>query len=141
MLKPRQPIHSCLVEISMAQPRSIVAVVEDDPSMRKSIEYLLDAYGFGVEVFVSAETFVRREPFKNISCLVLDIHLGGMSGFDLSRFLTQRGYRFPIIFITAAENEALSKEANDAGCVAVLRKPFQSSHLLDAIRQAIVRNG
>jgi FixJ family two-component response regulator len=124
----------------MAKPRRIVAVVDDDPSMLKSIEYLLDAYGFGVEVFDSAESFVRREPFRNISCLVLDIHLGGMSGFDLGRFLTARGYRVPIIFITAVDDEASAKEANDAGCVAFLRKPFPSSHLLDAIRQAIVQN-
>lgn len=108
--------------------------------MLKSIEYLLDAYGYGVEVFLSAETFVRREPFKDISCLVLDIHLGGMSGFDLNRVLAARGYQLPTIFITAVDDEILSQEANDAGCVAFLRKPFPPSHLLDAIRQAIVRD-
>ena len=121
----------------MPEQRRTVAVVDDDPSMLRAIAYLLDSSGFGVEIFDSAETFMGCEPFRNVSCLILDIHLGGMSGFALARVLTAHGYRFPIIFITAADDESLAQEANNAGCVAFLRKPFQSDHLLDAIRCAI----
>lgn len=118
-------------------PKSIVAVVDDDPGMLKSIEYLLDAHGFGVEVFASAETFTRREPFKGISCLILDIQLGGMSGFDLRRLLSERGCRFPIIFITAADDESTAREAHDRGCAAFLLKPFKPICLINAIKQAM----
>jgi FixJ family two-component response regulator len=124
----------------MSKPRRIVAVVDDDPSMLKAIEYLLDAWGFGVEVFETAETFVRREPFDDICCLVLDVHLPGMSGFDLRRLLSERGHGFPIIFITAVSDETILNEANAAGCVAFLRKPFPSSLLINAIKQAVDDN-
>jgi FixJ family two-component response regulator len=130
-----------IFEVAMPKQHSNVAVIDDDPSMQRAIECLLDASGFGVEVFNSAETFVGREPFENIFCLIVDVNLGGMSGFDLNRFLAARGYRFPTIFITAVDDEAFAKEAFDAGCIAFLRKPFPSSHLLDAIRQAIFQNG
>jgi FixJ family two-component response regulator len=118
-------------------PSSIVAVVDDDPGMLESIGYLLDAHGLQVEMFDSAEAFMGRAPFENVSCLVLDIHLGGMSGFDVQRVLSERGSRLPIIFITAVDSEAIADRARDGGCVAFLRKPFSSNGLIDAIRRAI----
>ena len=120
----------------MAKSQCIVAVVDDDQSMLNSIEYLLDAHGFGAELFSSAETFVRRDTLDDISCLVLDIHLGGMSGVDLQRILSDRGYRFPVIFITAVADEAITDAVRDAGCP-LLRKPFSSGGLISAISRAI----
>lgn len=121
----------------MPERRRIVAVVDDDPSMLNAIECLLNSFGFDVKKFNSAEAFVRCEPFENIACMVLDIHLGGMSGFDLRRLLSDRGHKLPIIFITAVDDEPIVKMAKDGGCVAFLRKPFPSSSLIDAINQAM----
>jgi FixJ family two-component response regulator len=123
----------------MTKSQCIVAVVDDDPSMLNSIEYLLDAHGFSVELYSSAETFTKRDPLDDISCLVLDIHLGGMSGFDLQHLLSERGYRFPVIFITAVADEVIARTAQDSGCP-LLRKPFSSGGLINAIRRAIERN-
>lgn len=121
----------------MTGQRSIVAIVDDDPSMLNALRHLLDASGFLVETFESAEGFVQREPFTNVSCLILDVNLGGMSGFDLSRHLSESGYRLPIIFISALHDQLIATEARDHGCAAFLKKPFTSERLVDAIKRAI----
>jgi FixJ family two-component response regulator len=77
-----------------------------------------------------------REPNSNTICVILDIHLAGMSGFDLGRLLTERGYRFSIIFITAVDDDATRKQAQDVGCLAYLRKPFPGNRLINAIKRA-----
>jgi FixJ family two-component response regulator len=115
--------------------QTVVAVVDDDSSMRVGLERLLQARGFGTEVFPSAETFLagRNAP----DCLLLDIHLGGMGGFELRRRLSDEGSRLPVIFMTAFDDEATRREAASLGCVAYLRKPFPGQQLMDAIAAAI----
>jgi FixJ family two-component response regulator len=117
----------------MSIPRK-VTVIDDDPTMLKAIERLLRVKGFDVETFDSAEAFLAG-PGKT-SCLVLDIHLGGMSGIELRRRLVASGGQPPTIFITAVDDEATQKEATEAGCVAYLRKPFLASLLVGAIDKA-----
>jgi FixJ family two-component response regulator len=115
----------------------VVAIVEDDPSMLKSVGRLLKAHGFGTEDYTSAEAFLGRAAQTKADCLVLDINLGGISGIELQRRLAATGYRLPIIFMTAVESESDHKEAREAGCVAYLRKPFPARQLIDAIGKAI----
>jgi FixJ family two-component response regulator len=107
--------------------------------MRKSIQRLLSARGFATEGFHSAEAFLDRLATSHAACLVLDIHLEGMSGIELRRRLTASGSRLPVIFITAIDEEEQEAEAIDAGCVAYLRKPFPADCLLSAINQALAR--
>jgi FixJ family two-component response regulator len=114
--------------------RKIVAVVDDDSSMRVGLERLLQARGFGTEVFSSAEAFLGAA--SGADCLLLDIHLGGMGGFELRRRLSGSGSKLPVIFMTAFDDEETRREAASVGCVAYLRKPFAGQLLIDAIAEA-----
>jgi len=116
--------------------RKLVAVVDDDPSMLKGVERLLTAHGFDTEVFASAEAFLERIAKPEPTCLVLDIHLGGMSGIELRRRLAASGSRVPVIFMTAFDDEMTHKGATDAGCIALLQKPFPAHLLIGAIDKA-----
>jgi FixJ family two-component response regulator len=112
-----------------------IAVIDDNPSMLKGLDRLLSAHGFRVQTFTSAELFLERFAECKADCLLLDIHLGGISGIDLQRRLTSSGTDLPVIFMTAIDNEATRQEAFDAGCVAYLRKPFLAKMLIDAINR------
>jgi FixJ family two-component response regulator len=114
-----------------------VAVVEDDPSMRKSIERLLNTHGFVTEGYSSAEAFLSRDAASRIDCIVLDIYLKGISGIELRLRLTASGSKLPVIFITAVDDRALELAAHQAGCAAYLHKPFPATLLLDAINKAL----
>ena len=120
----------------LESPPRTVAVVEDDPSMRTSVERLLNAHGFPTESYRSAETFLSRDGASEFGCLVLDIHLKGMSGIELRRRLNNSGVKFPVIFITAVDDDALELEATQVGCVAYLHKPFPAALLIGAINKA-----
>lgn len=116
--------------------RRTVAVVDDDPSIRRSVGRLLNAYGFAAVEYASAEAFLARD--ADVACLVLDLDLGGgMSGMELQRKLNETGSNMPMIFITALEDSWLKTEAARAGCIAFLRKPFAGAHLIAAINQAL----
>ena len=121
----------------MPKRRKIVAVVDDDPSMLNAAESLLDAQGFATMVFASAEEFLDRGAATQVDCLLLDIHLGGVSGIELRQRLKDSGSMLPVIFMTALDDEAMRVQAIKAGCVAFLRKPFQARQLIDAIKKAV----
>lgn len=114
-----------------------VAVIDDDPSMLRSVERLLNANGFMTEGFPSAESFLSLARIQLIGCIVLDIHLGGMSGIELWHHLKHSDTSIPVIFITAVEDEVLEREAVDAGCIAYLRKPFPAESLIAAVKRAL----
>lgn len=118
------------------RPRT-VAVVEDDPSMRRSLERLLNAHGFLTEGYSSAETFLERDPASLAACVVLDVHLGGMSGLELRSHLTSSNSSLPVIFITAIDDEALMTAALKLGCSAFLHKPFPATSLIAAVTNAL----
>ena len=120
----------------MQKRRNMVAVVDDDPRMRKAAENLLDASGFATELFASAEDFLDRGAATRVDYLLLDIDLGGMSGIELRRQLTASGSKLPVIFMTALDDKAILREALMAGCVACLRKPFTARQLIDATEKA-----
>jgi FixJ family two-component response regulator len=110
-----------------------IAVVDDNPSMLQGLDRLLSVHGFRVQTFTSAESFLDDIDKCDAECLLLDIHLGGISGFDLQRQLTSSGRNLPVIFMTAIDTEIIRQEAFDVGCVAYLRKPFLAKLLVDAI--------
>ncbi len=115
----------------------VVAIVEDDTAMLKGVEGLLNAHGFVTETYASAEAFLERAAVSKASCLVLDIHLGGISGIELRRQLAAAGSRLPVIFMTAVDSEIIQRQAVEVGCIAFLHKPFPSGHLIEAIGKAV----
>jgi FixJ family two-component response regulator len=118
--------------LAVDQHQSIV-VVEDDAGMSKAIERLLRAAGFQSVSFASAEELLQTEAAESAVCLVLDIHLPGLSGLELRRILVASGRAKPIIFITGQDEPSLRDEAQRLGC-AYFRKPFEGKALLEAIR-------
>ena len=112
-----------------------VAIVEDDAAMRKSLERLLQANGYETVAFASAEEFLQSPVVDGAFGLVLDIHLGGMSGIELRRRMSAAKSTLPVVFITAYDDEATWREALAAGCVDYLRKPFDASRLTEALER------
>ena len=119
---------------------SVVFVVDDDPSVRDSLRRLLTSVGLTVEVFPSAQAFLKRPRVDSPGCLVLDVRLPGLSGLDLQRELAGTDTALPIIFLTGHGDIPMSVRAMKAGAVEFLTKPFREQDLLDAIRQAIERD-
>jgi FixJ family two-component response regulator len=121
----------------MAQP-TVVIVVDDNAGILKSVARLLAHHGIDSRTFASAEALLESDSVQTATCLLLDIHLGGISGFELRRRLAASGSKCPVIFMTANDDdEATRKEAMDAGCIAYLRKPVARHALLDAIGKAL----
>ena len=118
----------------------VVFVVDDDPSVRSSLKFLISTVGLQVESFDSADTFLHRKPPDAPSCLVLDVRLPGLSGLDLQRELAARNIRIPIVFVTGHGDIPMSVRAMKAGAVEFLTKPFHDQDLLDAIRIALERD-
>jgi FixJ family two-component response regulator len=115
-----------------------VAVVDDDPSVRRCLERLLRSAGLSVVTFASAEQFLALCRREGLSCLVLDAHLGGMSGLELQTRLTAAGSSVPVIFITGYDDAQTIAALERSGAVTYLRKPFEDRVLLGAILDAVV---
>ena len=123
----------------MTDAPAIVFVVDDDVSVRESLELLLKSEGWRPELFASAREFLDRPRPTVPSCLVLDVSLPGLNGLELQQQLGARG-DMPIIFITGYGDVPTSVRAMKAGAIEFLTKPFKDDVLLDAIRQAIERS-
>ena len=117
-------------------PKKLVVLVDDDPDVLSSLDRLLKVSGFTTETYSSGETFLASDACFRAACLVLDIHLGGISGFDLNRQLLASGLHVPIIFMTAFKDEAAQQIAANASCIAFLHKPFPARDLIEAIEKA-----
>ena len=114
----------------------LVAVVDDDESVRESLPDLLREFGYSARAFASAEEFLRSNALKRAKCLILDVTMPGMSGPDLKRELERRGVRTPIVFITAhAESVTQSGVGDEA--VSCLIKPFSDTALHAALKKAL----
>jgi len=118
----------------------IVFVVDDDISVRESLESLIGFAGWQVEIFASAREFLARPPARVPSCLILDVNLPDLSGLDLQRLVAVDRIDMPIIFITGYGDVPMSVRAMKAGAAEFLMKPFSDEILLDAIRDAIARS-
>jgi FixJ family two-component response regulator len=124
--------------MSIPRRQKIVAVVDDDSSMLGATRELLEACGFVIKAFASAEEFLDRGALMQFDCLLLDIHLDGMSGIELRRRLKRSSAALPVIFMTALDDEDTRVQAQKAGCVAFLRKPYSARQLVDAIEKAVL---
>lgn len=124
----------------MTEPDAIVFVVDDDAQVRESLKGLIRSVGLRVEVFASAQEFLRGKRPEVPSCLVLDVRLPGLSGLDLQKRTTDAGMEIPIVFITGHGDIPMSVRAMKAGAVEFLTKPFREQDLLDAIQQALERD-
>jgi len=124
----------------MSYAAPIVFVVDDDVSVRESLELLISSAGWQAETFASAQEFLARPPVLAPSCLVLDVALPDLSGLDLQKRVAVDRIDMPIIFITGFGDVPMTVQAMKAGAVEFLTKPFGDDVLLSAIRHAIERS-
>jgi len=117
-----------------------VFIIDDDLSMRRAVQDLVESVGLLAESFATGGEFLRRGRTTSPSCLVLDVRLPQMSGLDFQSRLAETGTQIPIIFITAHGDVPMSVKALKAGAVEFLTKPFRDQDLLDAIQQALQRD-
>jgi two-component system response regulator FixJ len=120
--------------------RSLIAVVDDDESVREALENLISSVGLQVKLFASAEDFLGSETPSQTDCAILDVRLPGISGLELQKRLAAKGQTVPIIIITAQGDDKTQDEAVAAGAIAFLKKPFQEEVLLAALESALNRN-
>ena len=119
-----------------ASRRFLVAVVDDDESVREALPDLLGQVGYATQAFGSAEEFLHSGDLVRIGCLVLDIAMPGMSGPELHQELRRRGRAIPVVFITATADETVRPRLLAQGAVDCLFKPFSEAALLSAISAA-----
>jgi FixJ family two-component response regulator len=124
----------------MSEERAVVFVVDDDPSIRRSLDSLLRSVGHDVRLFSSAQEFMGVERPDAPGCLVLDVRLPGMSGLTFQQELTKAGIAVPVIFLTGHGDVPMSVRAMKAGAVEFLTKPFDDQVLLDAVHASIERD-
>jgi FixJ family two-component response regulator len=118
---------------------ALVFVVDDDASLRASVQDLLESVGLRVAACASAQEFLRRPRPEGPSCLVLDVRLPGLSGLELQQQMAEGDRDMPIIFITGHGDIPMTVQAMKAGAVEFLTKPFRDQDLLDAVHQALTR--
>jgi FixJ family two-component response regulator len=117
--------------------RRTIAIVEDEPTLRKALSRLLRLHGYAVQQYASPAEFLHAAGMSNASCVLIDVQLGQASGLDLARTLASNGFTSPIIFMSGSGEDALRQECIAFGCAAYLRKPLGERKLLDAIEDAI----
>jgi FixJ family two-component response regulator len=117
--------------------RSLVSVVDDDESVRESLPDLIREFGFEPQSFKSGEEFLASSHLERTKCLILDIAMPGMSGFDVHSELKIRNHAIPVVFITAHWDDHAWPNPLEAGAVACLLKPFSDTALLQALRAAL----
>ena len=117
-----------------------IYVVDDEDSVRVALKRLLNAWGFNVKTFKSAEEFLGLRLFQSFGVLILDVRMPGMSGLELQKRLTERTLEAPVIFVSAHDDIQARTTAMEAGAVAFLQKPVEERDLVDAVRQALGRH-
>ena len=119
------------------EPSPLVAIVDDDELLRRSVERLVRSAGFRVETFGSAEDFLEHGNLDGTACAILDMRLPGLNGFELQQRLITRPRSMPIVFVSAHEDAVMQANTLRAGAIAFLKKPFDDNTLLDALHRAI----
>jgi FixJ family two-component response regulator len=120
-----------------ATSKSIVAVVDDDPRIRESLESLIESAGFKARLFPLAEDFLSGEFLAEIDCLITDVRMPKMDGLELQRLVRLKRPELPVIFITAHHEDRIEQCAFAQGAAFFVRKPFDAGELLRAIRLSL----
>jgi FixJ family two-component response regulator len=115
----------------------VIAIVDDDASVRAATTCLMRSLGYTAHSFASAEDFLQSPHVADAACLIADVQMPGMSGVDLHSVLIARGRRIPVIFITAFPEERVRVRALDSGAVCFLSKPFDSKILVECLKTAL----
>ena len=121
--------------------RAMVYVIDDDESVRKALKRLLRSADVGVETFSSAEEFLSNPRQAEDACILIDIRMPGLTGFDLQKRLLSQGIRMPVIVISASDDVQTRERARELGAVNFFRKPVDDQALLDAIWWATAGGG
>lgn len=124
----------------MTLERRLVFVIDDDLSMRKAIERLLESEDYSVEIFTGAQEFLARAPHAGAACVILDLNMPGLNGLELQETLAQTGRVEQIIFITGGATVPSCVQAMKAGAVDYLQKPFRVEDLLSCVERALQRS-
>jgi FixJ family two-component response regulator len=124
----------------MTTATAMVFVIDDDPSMRKSLARLLDAARYNVELFKSASEFLARSPHAGPSCVIVDVQMPGLNGIDFQKALIEQGREEELVFITGHGDIPMCAQAMKAGAVDFLPKPFKPKELLESVERALTRS-
>ena len=124
----------------MTSTTAMVFVIDDDDSVRKSLERMLDAAQYRVELFKSASEFLSRPAHPGPSCVIVDVQMPGLTGIELQKAFIQRGREEQLVFITGHGNIPMCAEAMKAGAVDFLPKPFKHKELLESVERALGRS-
>jgi FixJ family two-component response regulator len=116
----------------------LISVVDDDRSVVEAMVSLIQSAGYKAKGFLSAQDFLKSRQLLNTACLILDVRMPSMGGFELQRRLATGNYRIPIIFITAYDSDEVHSQAFQAGAAGLLCKPFSQESLFQAVRFALV---
>ena len=121
----------------MREQTTIIAIVDDDPAVRRGTSGLLKSLGYAAIDFSSAEEFLSSGRAKDISCVITDVRMPGMGGIELQDRLIDAGHKIPVIFMTAFPEERTKARAIKAGAFGFLTKPFAQNTLLDCVHSAL----
>ena len=124
----------------LQEPDAIIAIVDDDPSVRQGLERLIRSLGWKTESFGSAQEFLASPRINAPTCIVLDLQLPGLSGLELQKQMSEAGVETPIVFLTGHGDIPASVKAMKAGAIEFLTKPVDEQDLLNAIQEAIERD-
>ena len=125
----------------MAVDRALITIIDSDDSLRARLGILLGAAGLKIELFKSAEEYLKRSKSHSPNCIVLDVQLPGISGLDLQSRQAKTRRKTPLVFLTAQNEVRTSVRAMKAGAIDYLIKPFQDEELLDAVKSGIECDG
>ena len=120
--------------------QSVIAVIDDDASVRAATNNLLSSHGYLVHTFASAEEFLQSVLLNGSACVIADVQMPAMSGLDLLTHMRTRGYAVPFIFITAFPEESVRARALKAGAICFLAKPFAGPALMSCVEAAVNRH-
>ena len=126
--------------MKMSPKNKQIFIVDDDESVCRALSILLFTYGFSVKTFICAEDFFNAVPNSVPGCLILDIHMSGLDGWETQQRLRKSGSRRPVIIMSADKNEGLNERALKAGASGYLQKPFSDQDLVNLINIAVGKN-
>lgn len=120
----------------MSLEKKHIFIVDDDESVRRALKFLMMTYGYNVSTFSSSEEFFSAVPNSEVGCLILDIHMPGLNGWNAQAKLKEKGSNRPVIIITGDKNGGLEERAKEAGAIGFLHKPFSDLDLVNLVNKA-----